>query len=335
MNKKVYYAVLLVLVVAVAAFYFVNDRKRFITTEGVVWTTEYHITYEANRNMADSIEVVLTRIDESASAYNQMSLVSQFNTTGEVVPDSLLNTLMQVSQGVYEKSEGAFDPTIMPLVQAYKKAAKAKRTPSQGYIDSLCTLVGFSKLKFEAGTIKAGVKGMALDFSAVAKGLACDEVGRMFERNGVVNYLVEIGGEVVAKGVNDRGTQWKVSVDLPSDQVDKTEHASAMVVALDKASVATSGNYRQFAEVGGKRVTHIINPHNGKAEQSDLLSVTIIAPQCVSADAWATACMAMGTKATQELMESNDQLGVLTISADEQGNYVVWSNNAFTKCVPE
>lgn len=331
MQKKIYYAALLALVVGAAAFYFMSERKRYITSEGAMWTTEYHITYEADKNMADSIVAVLNRIDASASAYNQMSLVAEFNTTGAVVADDLLKTLMAEAKVVYEASKGAYDPSVMPLVQAYKKAAKDKRLPSQGYIDEILAYVGFDKVKFSGDTIKGEDKRMQLDFSSIAKGLACDEVGRMFERNGITNYLVEIGGEVVASGVNDRGTKWNVSVDMP----EATEHESALIISLDKVAVATSGNYRQTATVGKKSIAHIIDPHTGKAQPSDLLSVSIIAPSCVTADAWATACMAMGTKATQELMENNTELGVMTISADENGNYVVWSNKAFTKYVPE
>ncbi len=333
MNKKLRYAILLVLAIACVAFYFARDRKRYVTAQGVVWTTEYHITYESNANLADSINAVFNKIDASANVYNKSSLVSQFNDYGEVNADSILTLLLAEARTVYEQSDSLYDPTVMPLVTAWKKARKEKRTPSKGYIDGLLALVGLDNVKVENGVMRAATKGVQLDFSSIAKGLACDEVGRMLERNGVTNYLVEIGGEVVAHGVNERGACWYVSVDMPTDQAEKTEHASALVLALDGKSVATSGNYRQFAMVDGKRVTHIIDPKTGAASQSDLLSVSIVAPRCVTADAWATACMAMGTASTQALMDKRNDLGVMTISTDSVGNYIVWSNAAFAACV--
>lgn len=335
MDKRLRYALLLVLAVACVAFYFARDRKRFITAQGVVWTTDYHITYESNNDLTDSINAVFNAIDASANVYNKSSLVSQFNVDGEVKADSTLSLLLAEAHAVYSQSDGLYDPTVMPLVKAWKNARKEKRTPSKGYIDSLVTLVGLDKVTIDGGVMKASSRGVQLDFSSIAKGLACDEVGRMLERNGVTNYLVEIGGEVVAHGVNDRGTKWRISVDMPTDQAEEVSHASALVLALDGKSVATSGNYRQFAVVDGKRVTHIIDPKTGAAAQSDLLSVSIVAPHCVTADAWATACMAMGTEATREMMDKRTDLGVMTISADSAGNYIVWSNKAFTQVIAE
>lgn len=335
MDKRLRYALLLVLAVACVAFYFARDRKRFITAQGVVWTTDYHITYESNNDLTDSINAVFNAIDASANVYNKSSLVSQFNVDGEVKADSTLSLLLAEAREVYRLSDGLYDPTVMPLVKAWKNARKEKRTPSRGYIDSLVTLVGLDKVTIDGGVMKASSRGVQLDFSSIAKGLACDEVGRMLERNGVTNYLVEIGGEVVAHGVNDRGTKWRISVDMPTDQAEEVSHASALVLALDGKSVATSGNYRQFAVVDGKRVTHIIDPKTGAAAQSDLLSVSIVAPHCVTADAWATACMAMGTEATREMMDKRTDLGVMTISADSAGNYIVWSNKAFTQVIAE
>lgn len=333
MNGKLRYALLLVLVVCCVALYHTRDRKRYVTAQGVVWTTDYHITYESRNNLADSINAVLNKIDASANVYNKSSLVAQFNVNGEVKADSILTLLLSEALSVHNQSGGLYDPTVMPLVAAWKKVRKEKRTPSKGYIDSLVTLVGLDKVSVERGTIRATARGVQLDFSSIAKGLACDEVGRMLERNGVTNYLVEIGGEVVARGVNERGDKWHISVDMPTDQAEATSHASALILTLGDKSVATSGNYRQYAVVDGKRVTHIIDPKTGAAAQSDLLSVSIVAPHCVTADAWATACMAMGTRATQTLLNDRSDLGVMTISTDSAGNYIVWSNKAFASCV--
>lgn len=152
----------------------------------------------------------------------------------------------------------------------------------------------------------------------------------MLERNGVKNYLVEIGGEVLARGVNQQGAPWHVSVDLPLSQADSVVHSSAVVLTIDSLAVATSGNYRKFRDrPAGERVSHIIDPLTGRGQVSNLLSVTIVAPDCMTADAWATACMAMGLERTRAMMERVDNLGVMTISTDDDGNWVVWSNHRF------
>lgn len=335
MNIKYRYLVIIVLSCLVGVLFFIRkeNKKQLFTAQGEVWTTEYHITYEASKNLDDSIAAVLDMVDKSASAYNPQSLVSQFNATGEVAADGIIMLLMRESRVVNEQSGGLYDPTVMPLVGAWKKVRKQGGMLSQQEIDSLVALVGLDKVMASGNKLVAMSKGVQLDFSSIAKGLACDEVGRMLERNGAKNYLVEIGGEVVARGINSHGEKWHVSVDLPTDQAETTSHESMLVLELNNESVATSGNYRQYAEVDGKRVTHIVNPRTGLAEQSDLLSVSIIAPTCATADAWATACMVMGTDATQQMMDKRTDLGVLTISADSAGNYVVWSNKAFAEKV--
>ncbi len=329
MKNKIFIGLLVAIMAGAVAYRYVCDNTGFVNTSGVVWTTEYHISFEGPSDLKDSITMVLDNIDNSASAYNKSSLVSQFNDKGEIKADDILTELMRVSGEVNAQSDSLYDPTVMPLVKAWKQARKEGRRPSKGFIDSTLQFIGLDKVKLDGGMLRASRPGVQLDFSSIAKGLACDEVGHMLERNGVTNYMVEIGGEVVTHGVNDRGTSWQVSVDMPTDQATKTTHESAMVLSLDGQAVATSGSYRQFATVGGKRVSHIINPLTGKAEQSNLLSVTVIAPTCVVADAWATACMVMGTEAVQRAMEQRSDLGVMTISADDKGNFVVWSNKTF------
>ena len=333
MKHKIYYIALLVLVVAMAVKHFASDRKQFYTNAGTVWTTEFHITYEANKDLSDSIKRVLDCVDSAANVYSDESLVSRFNAEGTVMADNILLRLMDISRRVNKESQGAFDPTVMRLVKAWKKARTDSTMLSQQQVDSLLMAVGIDKVKITDGKLTKQNPNTQLDFSAVAKGYACDEVGRMLERNGVTNYLVEIGGEVVAHGVNNRGAKWHVSVDLPTDQNTEISHESATIIAIDSAAVATSGNYRQFDTVDGRRITHIINPVTGMAEQSDLLSVTIVAPNCATADAWATACMVLGTERVMTMMQNRTDLGVMTISTDKNSNYVVWSNKTFAALI--
>lgn len=333
---KQYIAVLVFTIGALVAFFvFKPAQKSFFKTSGEVWTTEYHITYEATSDFSDSIAAVLERIDRSANVYNKQSLVAQLNANTTDLADSTLLRMLNCALAVNKASDGAYDPTVMPLVNAWGFGYKSGTLPTQKQIDSLLAFVGIDKVSLANCRVVKADPRIQFDFSSIAKGLACDEVARMLERNGVENCLVEIGGEVAAKGVNEKGTPWNISIDMPIDDAQSSSHESALVIALSGKAVATSGNYRKYHEVNGKRISHIVNPNTGKSEESTLLSATVVAPDCMTADAWATACMVMGTERTQALFEKRSDLGVMTISTDAKGNFVVWSNAAFAALLPK
>ncbi len=310
-------------------------KKQYMRLEGVQWTTDYHITYEASHPLNDSVQRVFSLVDSSASVFNPKSLVTALNQNKTNRVDSLIARMYNTALTVNKATRGAYDPTVMPLVNAWGFGFKSGRLPTQRDLDSLLAFVGLEKTRLHGLTLIKDNPNVQFDFSSIAKGLACDEIARMLERNGVVNYMVEIGGEIACRGVNAQGKPWHVSVDLPLDESTAAIHKSALTVQLDKGGVATSGNYRKYKEVQGKRVSHIVNPKTGQSEESDLLSVTVVAPDCMSADAWATGCMVMGTERTKKLMEGNSQLGVMTISADKEGNFVVWSNRRFAQLMPQ
>jgi len=330
MNRR-YAAILIALVVAITATLCSRDRKRYFTLEGVVWTTDYHITYEAQRDLGDSIQLILGNLDMSVSPYNKASLISAINENKTSRTDAYLQRLLAASRGVWSESGGAFDPTVMPLVNAWGFGYKSGALPSRAQIDSLLQFVGMDKVALHGDTLVKADPRVMLDFSSIAKGMACDEIGRMLARNGAVNWLVEIGGEVMACGVNSRGKAWNVSVDMPTSGNDgNADHESALILALDSGAVATSGNYRKWRVEGGKKLSHIVDPHTGESRAGTLLSVTVIASDCMTADAWATACMVMGDSAVKQMMQPRRDLGVMTISADTvSGNLIVWSNAPF------
>lgn len=318
------------LVVAVVMMFVARDRKRFFSHDGVVWTTEYHITYEAVRDLGDSIQLILGNIDMSASPYNKASLISAINENKTTRTDAYLRRLIEAARVVWRQSGGAYDPTVMPLVNAWGFGYKSGALPSRAQLDSILTIVGMDKVALRGDTIAKADPRVMLDFSSIAKGMACDEIGRMLTRNGSRNWLVEIGGEVMASGVNNRGTAWHVSVDMPNGD----SHESALVLALDSGAVATSGNYRKWRQEGGSKLSHIVDPRTGDSRAGTLLSVTIVASDCMSADAWATACMVMGEERVKNMMTGRDDLGVMTISADTtSGSLVVWSNTPFANKV--
>jgi len=325
---KRYAAILIALVVAIVMMFVARDRKRFFSHEGVVWTTDYHITYEAQHDLGDSIQLILGNLDMSVSPYNKASLISALNEGSLSRVDDYIKRLLEASFAIHRESGGTFDPTVMPLVNAWGFGYKQGTLPSRAQIDSILQFVGLGKVSLHGDTLVKSDPRVMLDFSSIAKGMACDEIGRMLARNGARNWLVEIGGEVMASGVNSRGTMWQVSVDMPTD--DNTDHESALALSLDSGAVATSGNYRKWRVEEGNKLSHIIDPRTGDSRAGTLLSVTVIAPDCMSADAWATACMVMGDSATRAMMQQRDDLGVMTISADTiSGNLIVWSNAPF------
>ena len=329
MTKR-YAFVLVALAVAVVMMFVARGRQRFYTNEGVVWTTEYHITYQADHDLNDSIQLIFNNIDMSVSPYNKASLISSLNENTSTRVDAHIKRLIEASLVVNRESGGAFDPTVMPLVNAWGFGYKSGTMPTRVQLDSILAFVGMDKITLRGDTLVKQDPRVMLDFSSIAKGMACDEIGRMLTRNGARNWLVEIGGEVVASGMNKRGTAWQVSVDMPTSETDEVIHDSALTLALDSGAVATSGNYRKWREQGGSKISHIVDPHTGDSRVGTLLSVTVIAPDCMSADAWATACMVMGDSATRAMMQPRRDLGVMTITADTiSGNLIVWSNKAF------
>ena len=333
---KRYAAIVIALVVLATAMLCSRDRKRYFSHEGVVWTTDFHITYEANRDLNDSIQLILGNLDMSVSPYNKASLISAINENSTSRVDAYLRLLIDASRTVNRESGGAFDPTVMPLVNAWGFGYKSGTPPTQAQLDSILQFIGMSKVTLHGDTLVKKDPRVMLDFSSIAKGLACDEIGRMLARNGAVNWLVEIGGEVAASGVNKRGTPWNVSVDMPtSEQQGQTAHESALTLALDSGAVATSGNYRKWREEGGTKISHIIDPRTGDSRAGTLLSVTVVARDCMTADAWATACMVMGENEVKNMMQGRTDLGVMTISADTlTGNLIVWSNASFAARIP-
>ena len=317
---------LIALAVAVTAMLCQRQGKRYYSHGGVVWTTEYHITYEASHDLGDSIQLILSTLDMSVSPYNKASLISALNENTTMRTDAYIRRLLEVSRQVHRESRGAYDPTVMPLVNAWGFGYKSGKLPSRAQVDSILQFVGLDKVGLHGDTLVKRDPRLMLDFSSIAKGMACDEIGRMLVRNGATSWLVEIGGEVMASGTNKRGTAWQVSVDMPDDG-GNAEHQSALTLSLDSGAVATSGNYRKWRQENGTKLSHIIDPRTGNSQAGTLLSVTVIASDCMTADAWATACMVLGEREVKNMMQGRHDLGVMTIAADTvSGNLIVWSN---------
>ncbi len=271
--------------------------------EGLIFGTLYHITYQHSRALSNEIKQELLRFDASLSPFNHRSIISHINRNEEAATDAWFEQVFTASQEIYHRTGGAFDPTVSPLINAWGFGFKKGILPDSAQVDSLLAFVGMDKLALTNHHIIKNDTAITLNFSAIAKGYACDVIGKLLEEQGVSNFMVEIGGEVYARGVNPNGKPWRIGVNRPTI-TDGTDGTIEEIVEITDAGMATSGNYRNYRIVDGKRMGHTINPVSGYPVQHTLLSATVVAPDCMTADAYATAFMVMGLERSRALLDS-------------------------------
>lgn len=316
---------IILLSVAVLLIFSSCSRKNFYTIQGEAHGTTYSVIFEGDKNTLQKSEIdsLTSAFDNSLSTYQENSKISQLNRSEKGMPvDSLFIKMYGTAVEVWKMSDGAFDITVAPLVNIYgfgygDKADKIDSTLT----DSILSYVGMKKIRLENGFLHKSHPRIEIDGNAIAKGLSVDNTAEYLNRKGIKNYLVEIGGEVVAKGKKgDR--EWIVGIDRPEEgNFEPGAYLEAKVKISDKA-LATSGNYRRFYEQDGKKYVHTINPKTGQTMMSDLLSVTVIAPDCVTADAYATACMAMGHDRAKTMIEKLPDIEAFFILSDDKGNFI-------------
>ena len=295
--------------------------KEYRTAEGVVWSTTYHITYSGDRSLDDSIQEVFVMVERSLSPFADNSLITRINrgdTT--VVADSLLSRVFLASQEVSRLSAGMFDPTVAPLINlwgfGYKDIVKDGLDPDSADIAEALQKVGIQRCSLlPDGRIAKADPEMEFNFSAITKGYACDLVGDMLRRNGVTDYMVEIGGEVALAGKNPSGKTWNIMIEAPVD-ADTISHNRMAVIAPEGRSVATSGNYRNFRDTSSGRHGHTISPVTGRPVATSTLSATVLAPTCIMADALATACMTLPADQALKMIAQIPDTDVLLVVAD-------------------
>ncbi len=291
--------------------------------EGLVFHTVYHFTYESPENYQSQIEEELQRFNASLSPFEPHSLISRFNSNDSTArADGWFTAVFTRAKEVWQDTEGAFDPTVSPLINAWGFGFKSGIPVTPAVVDSLWQLVGMERVSLADGRLRKDDARMTLDFSAIAKGFAVDVVASFLRAQGVENYLVEIGGEVAARGRNARGELWRVGIDTP-DENNVAGGDIQEVVVLDDAALATSGNYRNFRIVDGKRVAHTIDPTTGYPAVHSLLSATVLAPDCMTADAYATAFMVLGVEKSLEIAERHDDMETYLIYAVDSAESAV------------
>jgi len=308
-----------------------ETKKPYKQLEGLAFGTSFHITMDDKEEQVSEsdIDSLIHAMNRSLSTYIPNSDISRINNGDTtVLVDELFKEVFQKSAVIYEQSEGAFDPTIGILVNAWGFGpGDPIENMNQKAVDSLKVYVGFEKLKLENSKLIKMYPEMFLDFNANAKGFAVDVIGRFLENNGVQNYLVEIGGEIRARGKNAKNQIWRVAIEKPNFDASRSFQT---IIALENECIATSGNYRKFKiDVStGEKYAHTIDTKTGYPSKSNLLSASVIGDiDCADVDAYATAFMAMGLDKTKVFLDQHYELKAFLIYGDENGELQTFTTN--------
>ncbi len=302
-----------------------RDGGKYITKVGMVWNTTYHITYQGAEELGDSITATLTEVGCSVNFFDSTSIISCVNANLTDSMDTHLSRILVAAKRIHVATDGAFDPTLGPLITAWGFGKGHEATADTAHIDSLMHYVGLDKVHISGMRIIKDNPAIEMNLSAIAKGYGCDAVAEMLRRNGVQNYMIEIGGEIAVGGKSPRGGDWLIAIDTPV-YTDSIIHSAVATVMFSNAGMATSGNYRNFKESGGVRFGHTLNPRTGRPARTDVLSATIIAGNAMEADAYATACMVLGYERSRVLVDSL-RLAALLVRSDHS----VWYSAVMSK----
>lgn len=309
-----------------------NPKETYYNHQGFIFGTTYNISYQYARdeNLQEELLAELHKFNQSLSNYDPNSIISRINNNDpNVIADSFFIRCFTRSQEISKITNGAFDLTVAPVVNAWGFGFDESMQADSAKIDSLMQFVGYEKVTLENKKIIKDKQSIKLDVSAIAKGYGVDVAAEFFEKNKVKNYMVEIGGEVRAKGVNASGNYWRIGIDKPIENLDVNQRELQDIIELKNKSLATSGNYRQFYEKDGIKYSHTINPKTGYPARSNLLSATVLADNCMTADALATAFMVMGVDKSKALAQQLENIEIYLIFSDSVSVYDTYISPGF------
>ena len=291
---------------------------------GMVFGTVYHITYQSSKSLQKDIEAELAKVDASLSPFNERSIITAVNENRDTVVNKMFSDVFALAMKISDSTNGAFDITVAPLVNAWGFGFKGGAMPSRHQVDSLKALVGYHKVSLSNGLVSKTDPRIMLDCSSIAKGYGCDVVAKFLSAKGIDNYMVEIGGEIVTRGISEKRLPWKIGVTKPTDDsLNVNQEIQTIINVTDKA-MATSGNYRNFYYKNGRKYAHTIDPSTGYPVQHNILSSTVIADDCATADAYATAFMVMGLDKAKTILSRHPELMAYFILASDDGTNKVW-----------
>lgn len=325
------------LAVLIIPAYSCRETITFDSFGGFAQGTTYSIVFGNNgtidpQNLKTDVEKILKEFDLSLSLYVDSSILSKVNRNENVMVDRYFTEAFLLSADISDLTGGAFDITIGPLVKAWGFGPDDYRNFSESKLDSLLNLVGMGKISLENGRLVKTNPSISLDFNAIAQGYSVDVVAEFLDSKGIKSYLVEIGGEVKAKG-DKNGVLWRIGIDRPEDNNNMPGNNLQAIISIKDRSLATSGNYRKFYVENGVKYSHTIDPVTGYPARNTLLSATILAEDCATADGLATACMVMGKDRTMEFLGEHPGYDAFLVYSDESGNFMTWSTENLKKFI--
>lgn len=325
-NKKLLWQLPFLVLLIVGTVLIIRQQRStpYQKSADFIFGTSFHVTYQCDSNLTESIKTELMKVDASLSPFNEESVISAINNNKEVRPDQMFIEVFNLAMGISKDTDGAFDITVAPLVNAWGFGFKNGSQPSKQQVDSMMQIVGYQKVRLTDGIVMKHDPRIMLDCSAIAKGYGTDRVAKLLRSRGVENFMVEIGGEIVTRGVNPDRKPWKIGVTKPTDDSLHVGHELQTILNVTNKAMATSGNYRNFYYKGGKKYAHTIDPKTGYPVQHSILSATVITKSCAVADAYATSFMVMGLEKAQKVLERHPELMAYFIYSDDDGDMAVW-----------
>lgn len=339
MNKKrLIWQIPFLLFLVIGTVIIIKQQKNinYQHDEGFIFGTIYHITYHSDTNLKKEIEAELKKVDQSLSPFNKTSVISKVNRNENPVVDPMFKEVFLLAENISNETHGAFDITVAPLVNEWGFGFKKGVEPTRQVIDSLKHIVGYQKVKLTPKNyVQKQDPRIMLDCSAIAKGYGCDVVARLLRNKGVSNFMIEIGGEIVTYGNSEKRVPWRIGVNKPTDDSLNTSQELQTILNVTDIAMATSGNYRNFYYKNGKKYAHTIDPKTGYPVQHNILSATVLAKNCATADAYATSFMVLGLEGAQKILQQHPELMAYLIYADKDGKNQTWYSPSLKSKIQE
>lgn len=330
-NKQLKWQLPFLLILIIGTVLILKKQVPYQTDQGIVFGTMYKITYQSKESLKTEIENELQKVDNSLSTFNKQSIITHINQNQDYTVDSMFTYVFHLAKQISQETGGAFDITVAPLVNVWGFGFKNASNVDSLTIDSIRPFVGFDKVALVDGKIVKKDPRTMLDCSAIAKGFGVDCVARLFDRKGIKNYMIDIGGELVIKGKNAQQESWRIGINKPIDDSLSINQELQTVIEISQGGMATSGNYRNFYYKDGKKYAHTIDPRTGYPVQHNILSSTVIATDCATADAYATSFMVLGLDSAKTICNAHPELDAYFIYSKEDGSTGIYFTEGMKK----
>ncbi|HPH00853.1 MAG TPA: FAD:protein FMN transferase [Tenuifilaceae bacterium] len=314
-----------------------RQTATYTKVNGFTQGTTFNIIYSdsAGRDFSKAFDSIFHAVDRSMSVYNDSSIISRLNRNEIDTVDALLAEVIAISDSIYHETDGAFDITVGPVVRALGFGPEQHAGIDSAQIRALQRLIGMGKINMAGNRLQKDDPKIQIDVNAVAQGYTSDLVARFLSSKGISNFMVEVGGEIMAMGISSRGTPWIVGIDKPVENALPGENLQAKFYFSGSRGMSTSGNYRKFIEVNGIKYAHTINPKTGFPAMSNLLSATVIAPTAARADALATAFMVNGLEWSRNFVNSHTGVEAYLIYSDSTGKFNEWVSEGLKSSIAQ